>query len=100
MKTKSVDESYAAPKNRLEFPRREEIISIQTEIIGIYEETFIFLNQIMKRTIEDESNVELREFAWATNDSIVDQPRLYELKQKLETLNKEEFIEIKIKKDN
>jgi len=73
---------------------KEEIIHIQSQIIDEYKQTMTFLNKVMMDVINtykdktDRTEVEttLMYFAWDTNDCLVNQPKIYELEQKLKSI--------------
>jgi hypothetical protein len=66
---------------------------LQSKIIEQYERTLKFLNRVCFDAAKyyKESNRELSDFAWSTNDCIVDMPDVYKMKQELEDLLKRNF---------
>lgn len=74
---------------------KDKVIEMQQEIIDEYEKTTRYLNNVFMDVIRrykdkpdrTEAETELMNFAWQTNDCLVDQPRIYELKRLLESRN-------------
>ncbi len=79
--------------------KQQEIIETQEKIIEEYESTLRYLNEVCfdcveyQRKLQRENNpyynFRLMDFAWATNDCIVDMPQVKELKEKLKELRGE-----------
>lgn len=75
---------------------QQDIIGKQKVVISIYKNLFKFMNQQLfscvkyqrelQKNNDEKYNLELMDFAWATNDCLVNQPELYKLLQELKEL--------------
>lgn len=76
--------------------KQQDIIGKQETVINIYKNLFKFINQQLfscvkhqrelQQNSDEKYNFELMDFAWATNDCLVDQPELYKLIEELKEL--------------